>query len=70
MQSNLLKSYQILTRSKDLVENLSLKLLCDVIFHCCRSIQRFIITANLELDEYPWKPKFLNNSKLELKASN
>ena len=47
---------QTLTRSKDLSENLSLKLLCDVNFPTLSSqcdISSFKM-VNFQLDDYPW----------------
>ena len=51
-----------LTRFKDLSENLSLKLLCDVIFLSLpdQSDISCFTTSNFQSDEYPWKSNFSN----------
>ena len=33
-------------------------------------VNRFKIGGNFQLDEYPWNPNFLNNTKLKQKTSN
>ena len=61
-----------LTRSKDLSENFSLKLMCDVIFLSLpdqSDIPRFTI-SNFQSDENPWKPNFSNYTKLKQKISD
>ena len=77
METKLLKLHQVsnkkpLTRSKDLSENLSYKLLCDVISLSCSSqydIRCFTI-AIFHLDDYHWQPNVLNHNNLKQKTSD
>ena len=77
METKLLKLHQVsnkkpLTRSKDLSENLSYKLLCDVISLLCSSqydIRCFTI-AIFHLDDYHWQPNVLNHNNLKQKTSD
>ena len=60
-----------LTISKGRLENLSLKLLCNVIFPSLPDqfgIFSFT-TSNFQLEEYPWEPNFSNYNKLKEKTS-
>ena len=61
-----------LTRSKGLSKNLSLKLLCDVIFPSLSGQSDIACYAisNFQSDEYSWKPNFSNHIKLKLKTSS
>ena len=61
-----------LTKSKDFSENLSLKLLSDVILPSLpgQADISWFIMSNFQSDEYPWKPNFSNHIKFILKTYN
>ena len=61
-----------LTKFKDVLDNLSLKLLCDVIFLSLpgQSDIACFTVVNFQSDEYSCKQNFSNYTKLKIKASN
>ena len=77
MEAELLKSHQIQTKNflldpKQFSENLSLELLCDVIFLLLpwqSNIPCFTM-AIFHLDDYYWQPDVSNLIKFKLKTSN
>ena len=71
-QINQIETKKPLTKSKDLSQNLILKLLCDVIFSSLPGQCNIpsLKMANFQLDDYPWQPKFSSHTKLKQKALN
>ena len=65
-------NYKPLTRSKELSKNLSLKVLCDIIFLLLSGMFDILsfTMAIFDLDDYHWQPNFSNYIKLKLKTSN
>ena len=71
-QLNQIKTKKPLTRYKDFLENLSLKLLCDVTFPSLpgqSDIPCFTMTI-FHLDDCHWQPNVSNHTNLKQKTSN